>query len=191
MAATKKKAKKKAKRKRTKKVVLKGEVVGQINGFPIRRIKVGDIDTAEYNPRDITESALDGLKASVAKFGLPQPVVWNKQTQRLVGGHQRLKTIDPDEMTDVIEVDLTEIEEKALNVTLNNPEISGNWTERLGEIIAEIKVKAPDLIEPLNLDTLVVSVPEMVLPAPPEDFPEFGEDIETNHSCPKCGYEWS
>ena len=26
---------------------------------------------------------------------------------------------------------------------------------------------------------------------PPEDFPEYGEDINTDHCCPKCGYEWS
>ena len=25
----------------------------------------------------------------------------------------------------------------------------------------------------------------------PEDFPEYDEDIETEHRCPKCGYEWS
>jgi hypothetical protein len=26
---------------------------------------------------------------------------------------------------------------------------------------------------------------------PPEEFTEYGEDIETEHKCPKCGYEWS
>jgi ParB-like chromosome segregation protein Spo0J len=25
----------------------------------------------------------------------------------------------------------------------------------------------------------------------PEDFKEFDENLETNHTCPKCGYEWS
>ena len=25
----------------------------------------------------------------------------------------------------------------------------------------------------------------------PDTFPEFGEDIETEHCCPKCGYKWS
>jgi hypothetical protein len=27
--------------------------------------------------------------------------------------------------------------------------------------------------------------------APPDDFREYGEDIETNCTCPKCGYRWS
>jgi len=25
----------------------------------------------------------------------------------------------------------------------------------------------------------------------PEDFSEYGEDIETEYCCPKCGYKWS
>src|SRR5262249_25198454 len=28
-------------------------------------------------------------------------------------------------------------------------------------------------------------------PSPPEDFPEVGEDVETEYRCPKCGYQWS
>lgn len=26
---------------------------------------------------------------------------------------------------------------------------------------------------------------------PPDSFPDFGDDIATEHCCPKCGYEWS
>jgi hypothetical protein len=28
-------------------------------------------------------------------------------------------------------------------------------------------------------------------PEAPSEFPEADEDIETEHQCPKCGYEWS
>ena len=28
-------------------------------------------------------------------------------------------------------------------------------------------------------------------PTPPDQFPEFGENIETQHECPKCHYKWS
>ena len=27
--------------------------------------------------------------------------------------------------------------------------------------------------------------------APPDDFAEYGDDIDTEYCCPKCGYEWS
>jgi len=26
---------------------------------------------------------------------------------------------------------------------------------------------------------------------PPEDFPEYGSDIDTAYECPRCGYSWS
>lgn len=26
---------------------------------------------------------------------------------------------------------------------------------------------------------------------PPAEFPSYGEDVETEHMCPSCGYEWS
>jgi hypothetical protein len=28
-------------------------------------------------------------------------------------------------------------------------------------------------------------------PVPPAEFPSYDEDIQTEHRCPKCGYEWS
>jgi hypothetical protein len=28
-------------------------------------------------------------------------------------------------------------------------------------------------------------------PKPPDDFPEYGDDIDTEYRCPSCGYEWS
>ena len=38
-----------------------------------------------------------------------------------------------------------------------------------------------------TLATLVTTVDEET----PTEFPEFGDDIDTEHTCPKCGYEWS
>ncbi len=32
---------------------------------------------------------------------------------------------------------------------------------------------------------------EVQVPVAPEDFKEYGEDIETKYCCPKCGYQWS
>ncbi len=37
------------------------------------------------------EEALKGLEASIDRFGLVEPLVYNTQTGNLVGGHQRLK----------------------------------------------------------------------------------------------------
>ncbi|MFT5303833.1 MAG: ParB-like chromosome segregation protein Spo0J, partial [Mariniblastus sp.] len=83
--------------------------------------RVSDLIPADYNPRDISETALQGLRNSVERFGLVEPIVWNKRTGKVVGGHQRLKVLQQmgELETQVAVVDLNETEEKALNVALN------------------------------------------------------------------------
>jgi len=154
MATTKKKLKKKA---RTKK--LPGKIIGEMNGKPVRRLQVGQVTGATYNPRTITDHAFGGLKNSIEEFGLVKAPIWNKRTQTLVGGHQRLKTQNPDDFVDVIEVDLSPIKEKALNVALNNPHISGEFTAGLADLLNEVEVEIPDLAEGLNLGELFTDVP--------------------------------
>lgn len=44
------------------------------------------------------------------------------------------------------------------------------------------RYEEPDVTEPVD-----IGAP----PVPPEDFAEYDETIETEHKCPKCGYEWS
>lgn len=182
----KRKGKKKVRRR------LPGKLTGAtINGFPIRRVKVEDLDPADYNPREIRESALAGLKKSVETFGLPQAIVWNKRTRQMVGGHQRRKTLPEGSFTDVVEVDFTEEQEKALNLTLNNPYIMGEWTPDLGKILDDVMNADSDLMVGLVLDDLRVDVPEFPEAHAPTEFPEVDEAISTEHTCPKCGYSWS
>ncbi len=159
---------------------LPGQIVGEMNGLPIRRMQVGQITGAAYNARTITDHAFRGLKNSIDTFGLVQAPVWNKKTRRLVGGHQRMKTQDPDRFIDVVEVDLTEIKEKALNVALNNPHIGGEFTAGLADLLNEIEIEIPDLAEELNLGELFVDVPSDLddLLLEDNDGPTEGEEIK-------------
>ena len=93
----------------------------------LERMQIADLEPAPYNPRQISEEALAGLGTSVDRFGLVEPVVWNRRTGHVVGGHQRLKVLQARGVTetDVVVVDLPEGEEKALNVALNSPRIAG------------------------------------------------------------------
>lgn len=56
--------------------------------------KLGDIKSAKYNPRTITNWALEALQRSMMKFGDLSGITVNVRTGTLVGGHQRLKTFD-------------------------------------------------------------------------------------------------
>lgn len=104
----------------------------KFQSFDIDTIEREDIHGAEYNPRVISEDAKKRLRKMLAKHGLVQPLVWNKRTGNLVAGHQRLIALDALEKSQnyalqVAVVDLSEKEEKILNVQLNNPSMQGDW----------------------------------------------------------------
>ena len=108
----------------------------------IVRKKIADMDRAAYNPRrDLIpgDTEYENLRRSIITYGMIIPVVWNKQTNRVVGGHQRLTVLENEGETeaDVSVVDLDETQERQLNVALNK--IEGGWDEeKLGLLLAEL-----------------------------------------------------
>lgn len=120
-------------------------------------MRVAELVPAGYNPRKITARAADGLRASLARFGELGGIVWNERTRRLVGGHQRVKALLAlgVEEVDVRVVDLPTAEEKALNVTLNNPAISGEFDfEVLDVVLDDIRSELPNAFEELHLEDI-------------------------------------
>lgn len=117
---------------------------------------IGDLQAAPYNPRKISDDALKGLKASIRRFGIVEPIIINERTGNIVGGHQRLRALMEmgESKTDVIIVDLPESEERVLNITLNNPHIAGEFTDDLQIILEDIKIELPDAYVDLMLDEL-------------------------------------
>ncbi len=124
----------------------------QIEMTPIEQIA-----PAPYNPRTITDRELAGLKESIKKFGLVDPLIVNKRSGVLCGGHQRLKAAESLGHTEVpvVYVDLDKSEEKALNVALNAHTIQGKFDlEVLPTVLEEIKLDLPELHVDLNLEQL-------------------------------------
>jgi len=80
------------------------------------------------------------LKHSLEEFGYVEPVIWNKTTSYVVGGHQRLKVLLDMGITEVecVVVEMDAEKEKALNVALNK--ISGDWDkDKLALLIADLQ----------------------------------------------------
>lgn len=108
----------------------------------IERKRISDLDRAAYNPRiDLIPGDMEyeNLRRSISTYGMLIPVVWNKRTNRVVGGHQRLTVLENEGETevDVSVVDLNEMEERQLNVALNK--IEGGWDEeKLADLLAEL-----------------------------------------------------
>ena len=95
----------------------------------IEKKKISDLKPAPYNPRKSNEKQEANLKKSLEKFGVVEPIVFNKQTGSIVGGHFRvreLKKLGYKEVDCVI-VDLNEDDEKELNIRLNANTGEWNW----------------------------------------------------------------
>jgi len=95
----------------------------------IEKKKIADLIPAPYNPRQSTAKQEKHLKESLMKFGLVEPIIFNKQTGYIVGGHFRvreLKKLGIKEVECVI-VDLNEADEKELNIRLNANTGSWDW----------------------------------------------------------------
>ena len=95
----------------------------------IEKKQIADLIPAPYNPRQSTAKQEKHLKESLEKFGMVEPIIFNKQTGYIVGGHFRvreLKKLGIKEIECVI-VDLNEADEKELNIRLNANTGSWDW----------------------------------------------------------------
>lgn len=109
----------------------------------IKRMALSDLNPAAYNPRKELkpgDEQFEKLKRSIETFGYVEPIIVNTRTgNTVIGGHQRLnvlKAIGETEAECVL-VDLSENEEKALNVALNK--VTGEWDEdKLVELLKDI-----------------------------------------------------
>src|SRR5690554_1004547 len=107
----------------------------------IQKIKIDKLNPATYNPRKelkAGDAEYEKLKRSILEFGYVEPVIWNKKTGNVVGGHQRLTVLKDLGHTEVdcVVIELDALKEKALNVALNR--IQGEWdNDKLSALLTE------------------------------------------------------
>ena len=149
----------------------------------IRKIPIEKINPAAYNPRKDLQPGdpeYEKLKRSMQEFGYVEPIVWNKRTGNIVGGHQRYKVLLDIGISEVdcVVVDMDETKEKALNLALNK--IQGDWDyEKLKDLLQELDTGEFDLeLTGFDMDEIEeliaqIHVPEEIIedevPEPPEE----------------------
>ena len=114
----------------------------------VGKIKVDELISPDWNPREIADSEMEKLKNSIKEFGYVDYLIVNKHNNHIVGGNQRfeaLKELGYTEL-DVIFIHETDInKEKTLNVALNK--ISGDWDyDKLTTVLEEIKLDGLDVV---------------------------------------------
>lgn len=118
----------------------------------VQQVDPAKLVPADYNPRKISDHQAEALKRSLDRWGFVEPIVANKRTGKIVGGHQRVDAALALAVAKVPVhwVDLDEDSEKALNIALNK--ISGEWEDnRLAELLTELEQGGQDL-EDLGFD---------------------------------------
>lgn len=150
--------------------------------------KIDELREAPYNPRKMSKEEYEKLKRSIERFGYIDPLVWNKRTGNVVGGNQRLKILKELGFTvvDVVEIDIDENAEKALNLALNK--ISGVWDlEKLEEVLRSLEGPLIELagFEPEEVEDILNEVNLEELYTDIEEGPK--EPRIKTHTCPNCG----
>lgn len=108
-----------------------------------KKIPISCLKPATYNPRINLKKGdveYEKIRRSIEEFDLVEPLVWNKHTGNLIGGHQRLKILIARGDKEV-EVSVVKIKdkrrEKALNISLNK--VQGGWDfPKLKELLIEL-----------------------------------------------------
>jgi len=108
----------------------------------IKTMRLDEINPAPYNPRKQLRPGDPGyerIRASLENFDLVEPLIFNKTTGNLVGGHQRYQILR--ELGQVeVPVSIVELDpdrEKALNIALNRAQ--GEWDqEQLDNLVKEL-----------------------------------------------------
>lgn len=159
----------------------------------IQEIEVNRINPAKYNPRiDLIKEDTEykKLKRSLTEFGYIDPLVWNKQTGNLVGGHQRFKILleeNPKKLT-VSVVDLDINREKALNMALNK--IEGGWdNEKLAILFEELENEDFDTLlsgfDSIEINSILNSDFDMGAVG---DLRDYEEPEKKELKCPNCNH---
>ncbi len=159
------------------------------------KIKITDINPAEYNPRKISNDDYEKLSRNIEEFGLVSPIIINLNNNRIIGGHQRYDVLLNEYMVThkyeelnllrlgdigwVFADEDMDIEdenfEKALNLSLNK--ISGYWdNQKLNDLFIDFELDGFD-VDLTGFSELELSSFEFRKGVEEEDY-QFKEDSE-------------
>nr|DAV56289.1 MAG TPA: ParB protein [Caudoviricetes sp.] len=130
---------------------MENENISRYQSFETETISRDKLKGAPYNPRILDKENEKRLRKGIRKFGLVQPIVWNKRTGNVVSGHQRLKQLDAlekrgDYDLTVCVIDVDDRDEATLNVQLNNVSMMGDWDmDKLADMTAEFDLSFDDM----------------------------------------------
>lgn len=157
-----------------------------------------EVKAYQLNPRIRDEKNVEGIAESIRAYGFQQPIVVDKRGV-VIAGHGRLlaaEFLKLDEVPVVVAAHLTREQARAYRIADNRAAETSGWDMsvlplELGDLHRSGFDLGLTLFDMPDLEKMVPGLRDGPDPDPPGEFPEVDGDIETEHRCPKCGYEWS
>ncbi len=147
-----------------------------------------DPDNARLHP----ERNMEAIKTSLTTYGQLKPVVVRREGMVVMAGNGTMAAARELGWTEIAAsvVDMTEAQAAGFGLADNRTAELASWDF---EVVSRLERLASDA----GLPVIGWSTEELEVlrkgsyVAPPEQFPEVDESIETEHVCPKCGYAFS
>lgn len=156
------------------------------------RVKASELRGDPRNFRRHPAGQKKALKAVLDDVGFAGAILARRDEAGalvIVDGHLRVETATADEELPVLVLDVDEKEAAKLLATFDP---LGSMASADADAFASLRASLADIGGEMKelLDQIGSSMSRSEL-APPDEFGEVDENIETEHTCPKCGYRFS
>ena len=159
---------------------------------PAKWWALSEIKEYPRNPRTHPPAQIELLASLLNKYGPDQDIVVDEKGEILKGHGRKLAAAKCgwQSYPVVQRFGLSDAEKIAMRIEDNQLALLSGWDNELvrGEI-AVLQKGGYDLALLGFGEAQLVSFTTTV--GPPGAFQEFGEDLPTEHECPRCGYRWS
>jgi len=156
--------------------------------------RLGDLKPHPRNSRTHSPEQIAMIAASMGEWDWTAPMIIDDKNTILAGhGRQAAGIIRFGEDYQVpvsVVYGWSEEQKRAYVIADNKIAESADWDRgMLKAELTELRNEGFSLELTGFLDSELVSF--LATPQSPDQFQAFGDDIETDHSCPRCGYKWS
>jgi len=152
------------------------------------------IDDVRPHPKNVRQGDIGAISESLKAHGQYRAIVVQKSTGHILAGNHTWKAAKSLGWSDISAHYIDCDDDQAIRILLADNranDLAMYDQQALAELLAELSSSeqvllgtgyTSEFLDELNtdLDTTLA-----------EEFKKYDTDIETEHRCPKCGYEWS
>ena len=159
----------------------------------IKTIPIDQLKPYAHNPKTHPAEQIEKIAKSITEFGFLVPILIDADNS-IIAGHGRILAARKLGLKNIPAVSadhLTDAQIRAYRIADNKLTESAWDIDMLHSEITTLQDMEFDLdltgFDDIELGEMFA---DALIEEPPEEFPEFDEDIETENVCPKCGYKW-